>query len=149
MLRAPVSHWIIATVFSAPGAAILAVCIPFTGGQDPPLFLIPVTFLVIWIAWSGFAMTGPSPRSVFRRTCWTYASSAFMVPFISLAWPDPPADEGGYGFWLGLTFYRPFNTLLLFICGAGTGIIALFLGFSRITDRIPEFDYSSFTRRSR
>ncbi len=146
MFRVPATHWFIAAVLSAPGAIVLGLCIPFTVGADPSPALFPATFLPIWIVSTGFALAGDSPKSVFRRTCCTYALSVFLVPFISLGWTEPEAGQEGYGFWLGLTHNPEFVTIVLFFFGAGTGAVALFLGFGKLTERIPQFDYSHHDR---
>ena len=148
MFRAPATHWFIAAVLSAPGAIILALCIPFTVGANPSPAWFPATFLPIWIVSTAFALTGDSPKSVFRRTCCTYALSVFLVPFISLGWPELEAGQEGYGFWLGLTRYPAFVTILLFFYGGSTGAVALFLGFGKLTRRIPQFDYSRHDRKT-
>jgi hypothetical protein len=58
-----------------------------------------------------------------------------------------PEDEG-VGFWLGLTYNPVFTAIVMFIYGVTTGIVALCLGFGKLPKRIPDFDYSYYSRKT-
>ena len=131
-------HCTIALVLSIPSAVVLVSAAGLISGAaftDPVTVenligaVSPIPFFSFWAMLTVYALTGKSPKAVFRRTCVSYTTAVALLIPSAIYWLTKPSLYGEYTV-----------TFVAFFLGPATGLLALLLGFWNFKGPIPGID---------
>ena len=139
-------HWTIALVLSIPSAVVLVSAVGLISGAAFPTPVTvenliaavnPIAFFSFWAVFTAYALTGKSPKAVFKRTCASYATAVFLFLLSAIYWLTKPSPIG-----CGPDMFRcDFMVVFVaFLLGPMTGLLALLLGFWNFKGPIPGID---------